>query len=212
MSSGVDLSGSLTCGDVLVAEHELLGHPPAHADVHLRQQLRARLAPAVVLREHGHLRGQRPGHITISIQPGLYAHAQSTHSQPCVHNALHSRVIFKQFVEGYFVTWTRIPAAVLNMADSLGTYMAQGGAPWHDGGFIDGHRVFGVVRDDGVSGFMVRRDGLVFFVDLHAPAFWACEWGRGKKHRMSGGPLSATNSFAQSSDPIHFLLRITGSY
>ena len=45
----------LTGGDVLWAEYDLLCHPATHADVHLGQQLRARLAPAVVLREHGHL-------------------------------------------------------------------------------------------------------------------------------------------------------------
>lgn len=47
--------GGFTCGDVLVSKDELLCYAAAHADVHLGQQLPSGLAPAVVLREHGHL-------------------------------------------------------------------------------------------------------------------------------------------------------------
>lgn len=45
-----------TSGDVLRAKYDLLRHTAPHADVHLSQQLRAGLAPAVVLWQHGHLR------------------------------------------------------------------------------------------------------------------------------------------------------------
>ena len=51
--------GGRTRGDVLDAEDDLLGNSPAHAHVHLGQQLGARLTPAVILREHGHLGGRR---------------------------------------------------------------------------------------------------------------------------------------------------------
>lgn len=45
-----------TSGDVLRAKYDLLCHTASHADIHLSQQLRASLTPAVVLWEHGHLR------------------------------------------------------------------------------------------------------------------------------------------------------------
>lgn len=45
--------------DVLGAEYDLLRHAAPHADVYLSQQLRAGLAPAVVLRQHGHLRRRK---------------------------------------------------------------------------------------------------------------------------------------------------------
>lgn len=47
--------------DVLRAKDHLLCHSAPHADVHLSQQLGARLTPAVVLREHGHLRRREKG-------------------------------------------------------------------------------------------------------------------------------------------------------
>lgn len=40
-----------------MAKDDLLCDAAAHADVHLGQKLRAGLAPAIVLWEHGHLRG-----------------------------------------------------------------------------------------------------------------------------------------------------------
>lgn len=47
----------LTCCDVLRPKYDLLCYTAAHTDVHLSQKLRASLAPAVILREHGHLGG-----------------------------------------------------------------------------------------------------------------------------------------------------------
>ena len=51
----------LTGRDVLVAKDDLLCHTAAHAYIHLGQELRARLTPAIVFREHGHLEGDRQG-------------------------------------------------------------------------------------------------------------------------------------------------------
>lgn len=39
----------------------------------------------------------------------------------------------------------------------------------HDGGLVDGHRVFGEVGNDGVTGLVVGCDGFVLFVDFNAP-------------------------------------------
>lgn len=51
--------------------------------------------------------------------------------------------------------------------------MSQTGASGHDGGLVDGHGVFGVVRHDGVARFVVRRDALVLLVYFCAPSLRA---------------------------------------
>lgn len=47
--------------------------------------------------------------------------------------------------------------------------MSQTGASGHDGGLVDGHGVFGVVRYDGMARLMVRRDALVLLVYFCTP-------------------------------------------
>lgn len=51
--------------------------------------------------------------------------------------------------------------------------MSQTGASGHDGGLVDGHGVFGVVRHDGMARFVVRRDALVLLVYFCAPSLRA---------------------------------------
>lgn len=62
--------------------------------------------------------------------------------------------------------------------------MSQCGAARHDGGLVDGHGVFGEVGHDGVSGLVVRCDGLVLLVDLHAPPLRA--WGGLERNKRGG--------------------------
>lgn len=47
--------------------------------------------------------------------------------------------------------------------------MSQTGASGHDGGLVDGHGVFGVVRYDGMARLMVRCDALVLLVNFCTP-------------------------------------------
>lgn len=50
--------------------------------------------------------------------------------------------------------------------------MAKSGAARHDGGLIDGHGVFGVIRNDGVARLVVGRDLFVLRIDLCTPSLW----------------------------------------
>lgn len=51
--------------------------------------------------------------------------------------------------------------------------MSQTGASGHDGGLVDGHGVFGVVRHNGMARFVVCRDSLVLLVYFCAPSLRA---------------------------------------
>lgn len=48
-------------------------------------------------------------------------------------------------------------------------YVSKSRTSRHDGGLVDGHRVFSEIGYDGVTGFVVGRDGFVLFVDFNAP-------------------------------------------
>lgn len=48
-------------------------------------------------------------------------------------------------------------------------YMAKSWASGHDGGFIDGHCVFGVIGYDSMAGLMVGCDGLILLVNVNTP-------------------------------------------
>lgn len=39
----------------------------------------------------------------------------------------------------------------------------------HDGGLVDGHRIFGEIGNYGMAGLVVGCDGLVLLVDFNAP-------------------------------------------
>lgn len=52
--------------------------------------------------------------------------------------------------------------------------MTQGRPAGHDGSFVDGHSIFGVVGHNGMSRLVVGSDGLVLLVNIHTPALGAC--------------------------------------
>lgn len=39
----------------------------------------------------------------------------------------------------------------------------------HDGGLVDGHRIFGKIGNNGMSGLVVGCDGLVLLVNFNTP-------------------------------------------
>ncbi len=46
-------------------------------------------------------------------------------------------------------------------------HMAKSWASRHDGGLIDGHRIFSKIGNDGMAGLMVRCNRLVLFVNFN---------------------------------------------
>lgn len=58
--------------------------------------------------------------------------------------------------------------------------MSQTRASGHDGGLVNRHGVFGVVRYDGVTRLMVRRDELVLLVYFCTPSLRALKKKRRK--------------------------------
>lgn len=48
--------------------------------------------------------------------------------------------------------------------------MSQTGASGHDGSLVDGHGVFGVASNNGVTGFMIRCDLFVLLVYFCTPS------------------------------------------
>lgn len=65
--------------------------------------------------------------------------------------------------------------------------MTQSRSAGHDGGFVDGHSVFGVVGHNGVARFVVGGDGLVLLVDFHTPALRAWSLLEGRVNGRQGG-------------------------
>ncbi len=78
--------------------------------------------------------------------------------------------------------------------------MTKWRATWHDGSFVDGHCVFGVISHYSMSRFMIGCDHLIPVVNLHTPALWA--WtNREEKVRKE--------SLDQSINPHHMLQRLS---
>lgn len=50
------------------------------------------------------------------------------------------------------------------------THMAESGSSGHDGGLVNGHGIFCVIRHNGVAWLMVGCDLLVLLINVHTPA------------------------------------------
>lgn len=51
--------------------------------------------------------------------------------------------------------------------------MSKGWTTRHDGGFVDGHCIFGKIGNNGVARLVVGSDGLVLLVYLNTPPLGA---------------------------------------
>lgn len=68
------------------------------------------------------------------------------------------------------------------MIKTSDAHMTKSRSTGHDGGFVDGHSIFGVVGHNSMARFMVGSNGLVLLVDFHTPALRA--WSKFKGRAM----------------------------